>query len=350
MKRRSVLAGALLPLGGCLSGESGDATPSATTSGSTATPAEGGVYVQSFQETMSMQGQATRGDYRFALLFAVPHTFWTVTGTEVNRTPKREEDAVHLMAVVWDPETGTVLPEVGLSAEITRDGDLVSQEVIYPMLSQPMGFHYGGNFPLPGDGEYTTRLSVSGLAIRRTGSFKGRFGDGATAEIGLSFTEESREQVRTRKIEQAGQPGALAPMDMGGIPINIAPTREQLPGAVLGEGRIGDVVMLVTALDPPAGVNGERYLAVSARTPYNGLLLPAMALSATITRDGETLFEGPFRRTLDPALDYHYGAAVPPLQSDDEITLRIGTPSQTARHEGYETAFLRTDAVTVEVS
>jgi len=296
-----------------------------------------------------MQGQATSGDFRFALLFAVPHTFWTVTGTKVSRTPKREDDAVHLMAVVWDPETGTVLPEVGLSTEITRDGELVSEEVIYPMLSQPMGFHYGGNFPLPGNGEYTTRLSVGGLSIRRTGSFRGRFGDGATAEIGLSFTPESREQVRTREIEQAGQPGALAPMDMGGVPANVAPTREQLPGELLGEGRVGDSVLLATALDPPAGIEGERYLAVSARTPYNGLLLPAMALSATVTRDGETVFEGPLARTLDPELDYHYGASVPPLQSGDEVTVSIDTPTQTARHEGYETAFLRTGRATVEV-
>ena len=348
MKRRSLLAGALLPLAGCLSGGSGGGDPPATDT-ATATAAERGVYVQSFQETMSMQGRATAGDFRFALLFTVPHTFWTVTGAETSRTPEREDDAVHLMAVVFDPETGTVLPDAGLSAEITRDDELVSQEVIYPMLSQPMGFHYGGNFPLPGDGEYRTRLRVSGLSVRRTGSFRGRFGDGATAEIGLSFTEQSREQVRTREIEQAGQPGALAPMDTGGLPAAVAPTSEQLPGQLLGEGRVGDSVLVVTALAPPAGVDGERYLAVSARTPYNGLLLPAMGLSATVRRDGETVFEGPLTRTLDPELNYHYGAAVPPLEAGDEVTISVDTPCQTARHEGYETAFLRTGTTTVAV-
>jgi hypothetical protein len=45
------------------------------------------------------------------------------------------------MATIWDKQSGVVVPiDAGLSAEITQNGELVSQEVIYPMLSQQMGF------------------------------------------------------------------------------------------------------------------------------------------------------------------------------------------------------------------
>ena len=81
-------------------------------------------------------------------------------------------------------------------------------------------------------------------------------------------------------------------------------------------------------------------IAVSARTPYNGLVLPAMALLGTLTRDDETTFEGALERTLDPALGYHYGAVIGSVESGDGLTLSVGTPPQVARHKGYETAFL----------
>ena len=56
------------------------------------------------------------------------------------------------MATIWDKQGGVVIPiDAGLSAEITQDGEPISQEVIYPMLSQQMGFHYGSNFALNGD-------------------------------------------------------------------------------------------------------------------------------------------------------------------------------------------------------
>jgi hypothetical protein len=65
-----------------------------------------------------------------------------------------------------------------------------------------------------------------------------------------------------------------------------------------------------------------------------------MTVEATVTRDGETVFDDALERTLDPALYYHYGASVTGgLQSGDEVTLTVPTPPQVARHEGYEKAF-----------
>jgi hypothetical protein len=130
-------------------------------------------------------------------------------------------------------------------------------------------------------------------------------------------------------------------MEMPMMPQAYAPTRSELPGRVLGEARSGDAVFLVTHVEsPPAGIEGRTYLAASARTPYSRLVIPAMALSGTLKRGGETVFDGELQRTLDPELNYHYGAAVESVQSGDELTISVDTPPQTARHEGYETAFL----------
>jgi uncharacterized protein involved in high-affinity Fe2+ transport len=286
---------------------------------------------------------ADAGEYAFGLMYSYPHRFWTVTGTERSKTALQDADSMHLMASVWNPATNTVLPDTGLSVEITRDGELVSQEVIYPMLSQQMGFHYGANFELPGEGTYTATLSVGAMSTRRTGAFRGLFSEPRSAEIDFEYAEAGLNEIPFRVLEEkAGTKGAVAPMDMETMPQSYAPERNELPGRVLGEGTSDDARFLVTVLDePPEGVekNG-RYLAASARTPYNRLVIPSMALSGTLERGGETAFDGELIRTLDPDLGYHYGAAVESVQSGDRLTISVDTPPQTARHEGYETAFL----------
>jgi hypothetical protein len=256
------------------------------------------------------------------------------------------------MAVVRDAETGTVLPEAGVSVEITRDGSLASQEVIYPMLSQRMGFHYGANFGLDGDGEYLARVSVGGLGIRRTGAFEGRFAEPATVEVPFAFTEAERRKVTVRELDAYGQRGAVRPAEMA-LPTALAPAESALPGKVLGTASSDDARLVTTVLEePPGGVEAEGpYLAVSARTPYNRLVLPAMALEATLSRGTGTAFEGALRRTLDPDLGYHYGAALRGTTpgSGDELALTPTLPPQVARHEGYERAFLEMEPATLAV-
>jgi len=367
MKRRAFLAlGSGLAAGPALSGAIGGASTGdrrnrreTTTDAETTTPQRTtvedrpeGVYVQPFLESMSMQGTAQVGDYAVALLYTIPHVFWTVTGTERSRQPLSADASAHVMAQVWDPETNTVLPEVGLSIEISRDGALVSEEVIYPMLSQRMGFHYGGNFTLDGDGTYDVRLSVGGMQIPRTGAFEGRFGEPATADLELTFTEATRSEIRVRDIEQAGQRGALRPMEMETLPVGLAPAPEELPGSVLGSAESGDARFVASRVPADAAdrfTDGDPYLLVSARTPYNDLVLPMMGVETTVTRNGETAFEGRLERTLDPEAGYHYGAAVPGLASGDELSLSVSTPPQVARHQGYETAFLDVPAMELTV-
>jgi hypothetical protein len=130
-------------------------------------------------------------------------------------------------------------------------------------------------------------------------------------------------------------------MSMEMLPDSLAPAESDLPGTVVGSATSDDAVLVATVLDsPPAGVDGDgQYLAISARSRYNRMVLPAMGIEGTLARGGETVYEGAFTRTLDPDLHYHYGAVVDSVESGDELSLRVTVQPQTARHEGYETAF-----------
>lgn len=301
-----------------------------------------GVYLPSHVEGMNLAGEPTKsGDYKAALTYSYPHRFWNVNGESVQRTGISEDDDAHLMAVVWDPETGEVLPETGLSIEILQEGELVSQEVIYPMLSQPMGFHYGANFSLAGDGTYTGRLSIGAVRTRRTGSFRERFGTPTTMEVEFEFTERALNRIPFELLENAGSAGAVEPMEMGALPSGQAPEKAGLPGTVLGEATTNDAVLVAVLLEnPPVGVEGDgAYLAVSARTPYNRMLIPAMELEARLDRtEGESV-ETELVRTLDPELSYHYGAIIDSVEPGDQLELLPTVQPQVARHEGFETAF-----------
>jgi len=296
------------------------------------------VYVQPFVEEMAMAGTAEDGDYAFGVMWTTAHKFWVPTQSELSEQP--DEGSVHLMSVVWDPETRTVLPETDLSVEIYRDDELVSQEVIYPMLSQRMGFHYGANFELDGDGTYSVRPSVAGMSIRRTGAFEGRFGEPASVEVPMEFTPETRDQVSTREVDQAGQPGAVEPMDMS-MPQSTVPPLADLPGRALGTTSVDDADLGATYLTPDEAdrfTDGRGYLAVVAATPYTRSVLPSMGIEASV---GDAAAER-LERTLDPDLGYHYGLPVDGLESADQLALSVTTPPQVSRHEGYETAFIDT--------
>jgi hypothetical protein len=367
MRRRHLLgtAAGLLPstvIAGCSDGgadpgtDDGDDPGGTTTAPPTDEPRDlRGIYVQPFREETVRAGMATVGDYRLSVTAAVPHRFWTVTNAETTEKPRKEAHDLHLMVAVWDPETGAQIPEVGVDLKILQDGSLVSQDAIYEMLSQRMGYHYGGNFGLDGDGEYTIEVGIGGTAARTAGAFEGRFGDGETAEVTLQYDGAARESLAAQEIEQSGEPGAVAPMSMGEMPAGVAPAPEDLPGRVRTETAdgdrplSGDCEFVVTTLDGGGSVADETYVAVSARTRYNGLVAPSMALSGTVDRDGETVFDGAFDRVLSPDLDYHYGTTVPETEAGDELTIAVQQPPQVARHEGYEGAFLRMPDLTVEL-
>ncbi|WP_191965870.1 MULTISPECIES: iron transporter [Haloferax] len=302
-------------------------------------------YVPTHVEGMKMVGTADAGDYRVGLFYSYPHRFWVMDDEDgdyaTSKTAVEPGDDVHLMASVWDPETGTTVPDTGLSVELSRDDELVSEEVIYAMLSQRMGFHYGANFGLGGDGTYEVRVNVGATSLNRFGELAGRFESPASATLDFEFTERDRDDIPyTMLDDKKGDPGAVKPMEMEMVPLGRAP--ETLPGDRLGSGMASGLRLVGTAISEPR-FGEDTYLAISAQTPYNRLVVPRMGLSATVSGGGLVRFDDRLEPGLDPELGFHYGATVPSLSADDTVEVLVDTPPQVARHEGYETAFLEFD-------
>jgi hypothetical protein len=374
MNRRTFLASGAATAGAATAGCLGlFETQSVPTAPSTVTDRPDAVYVPSHVEGMQMAGMATAGRLKFALSYAFPHRFWLVNGDRTNRVAIREEDSAHLMLTVWDSETGTVMSSSNNAVQITKDGETVVSKSMWPMLSQNMGLHFGDNVALDGDGTYEVTATFGPVSTRRSGDFAGAFGERAEATITMEFARSKLDELMYENLpERKGNRTAVTPMSMEMTPVAQLPAREDMPGTVRGDATSGDATLLVTTLDsPPAGIeaggtttggtdtastatttasSGDAYLAVSPRTPYNRYPLPFMALSGTLARDGSTVFDGPLTATLDPELGYHYGAVVEGVDSGDDLTITVDTPTQLSRHEGYETAFLDMPAADLSLS
>ena len=291
-----------------------------------------------------MQGMMDqRAGYACALTYSYPHRFWTVTGQKTEKVTIQQEDSIHLMVSVWDKATGTYVLDTSPTVTISQDGETVTTLTPWTMLSQNMGFHTGDNVSLPGDGTYSVTVDVPPASTRRIGAFEGQFTRQRSFEYELDYSQQKLEEISFERFEQrAGERGAANPMKMEMMPLANAPKKAPLPGRTIDETTSGDGVFVITAVeDTPRLADGEKtYLAVSPRTPYNRYILPSMSLSAMLTRGSKTLFDGPLPATLDPELNYHYGAPVESIEPGDELALTVDAPPQVARHEGYETAFL----------
>jgi len=350
------------------------------------------------------------------LMYTFPHRFWQVTtADEGYGTEKFEvgpDDAIHIMLGVWDAETEVVLPVSSLEVAITGDG-VDERETIYPMLSQRMGFHYGDNYHLDGDDTYSVQVTVGGVDINRFGAFEGRFGEAETVELELDYSETERNDLDFELYEdRQGQRGAVDPMGMEDgemdhdemdhdemdhdghdmhheMPLGFAHDLEDAGGEPMGEAVLDDIRYRAALFDDER-FGEEPYLAVTAATRYNDLIIPEMGLSAhvgsadqTVEIDvvpediddfepddddeplvdaqsptepreiqvvdpDEAVLSEQLQAGLDPEIGFHYGISAPGIDGSEDVTVDISTPTQVVRHEGYETVFFDTQQITLE--
>ena len=302
------------------------------------------VYYPTHYEGMKMPGMKEQDGYKCALTYSYPHRFWLMKPNGITKVDIQPEDSIHLMPVVWDAQTGIVPPDVNPQLTITQNSEPVDQFAPWPMLSQPMGFHFGDNAQLQGDGTYSVEVSIGGPSTRRTGSLAENQGN-ASFTFDFEFSESVLNEISYTDIpaDKEGTTGAVDLMNMKMLPTSEVPTPDALPGDVRGSATSGDAKFVVTVLKDASRFGGNEdqgYLAVSPRTPYNRTMVPMMSLSGTLNRDGSTVFDGILQATIDPDLRYHYGAPIADVQSGDELAITVDSPPQTARHEGYETAFV----------
>ncbi|WP_226022907.1 iron transporter [Halomicrobium salinisoli] len=354
MDRREFLAGAATGTLGTLAGCTNLLERQSTRAPPLVEDRPDAVYVPTHVEGMEMVGVKSSGRYSLALFYSFPHRFWLMDDDRTNKVEIGSEDSLHLMASVWDAETETAIPSSNASLTVEQDGGTVVRKRMWPMLSQNMGFHYGDNVALDGDGVYDATVAFGPVSVRRTGEFADAFEEQVSPSFRFEFRRDALEgQVSFEELpDRQGERDAVEPMSMDMAPTPQLPPAEEMPGTTLGTGTSGDARFVATLLDErPEGVDGDGpYLAVSPRTPYNRFPIPMMALSATLERDGETAFDGNLTSTLDPDLKYHYGAAVDGVEDGDRLTITVDSPPGVSRHEGYETTFLDMEPVEMDVT
>jgi hypothetical protein len=296
------------------------------------------IYVPTHTEGMKTIGTADAGDLKVAATYSYAHRFWPVNNSGGEWVAEEQSvernDAVHLMVSVWEPESGVAVPNTGVTVGLSQGGDSVYQEVVYPMLAQRMGSHYGDNAPVGGEGPHELEITVGGLDdLARFGAFEGRFDSAGTATLEWEYSEAERNKIPYEILEEKqGTRGAL-PMTEMETPMGVAP--DPLPGEALGGATTGDLRIVGRVVEADR-FGSDPYLLLSPRTRYHGFVVPGMGLSATV---GGGTFDGTLSPGLDPEAGYHYGASVPGLAAGDAVEVRVDTPPTVARHEGYETAF-----------
>lgn len=316
------------------------------------------VYMPAGREEMGTYGTARAGRYAVALQYTFPHRFWTVSGASTNRVEVGEDDSLHLMATIWDAETGVVLP-VEPSLELRHDGTIAASRTLWTMLSQRMGFHYGDNLQLDDEGTYVAEIRLPPVGADAVGDLAGQFQSAETVEIEFEYDTDDIYDLEYDQIDEArrGTRDAVPLMRSGGAaggtdgdvaePIPTVPAPEDLPGESLGTATSGDAVFAAALV--PAGTRfaDEQYLLVSPRTPYNRIPLPLMGLSATVTQsDGDDpAFEASLSSVVDGRVGIHYGTPAGDLQRGESVTISIDTPPQASRHDGYEKAFFEMPSV-----
>lgn len=380
MERRTFLASSVSLVGtsafvGCLETQSAWRNPPLVENRPNA------VYYPTITEGMAMYGMAMTDDIGIALMYTYPHRFWVVTGDNKNKVVVQDDDSLHLMVNVWDRTTATIVP-TSVSIDVTQNEETVDKRSLWPMLSPAMGFHYGDNLSLDGEGEYTARVSVAPMLTTGIGALDGTLTESQTVEIPFEFDTSVVYNLPIRRYGEKtgtiGEPELMKMsmenmdmnhesmdmnhknmnmshgnmnmdhenMDMGVsyIPLGVVPPKPKFPGNVLGMASAskGRAEFVVSAFNNASrfGTNGRSYLAVSPRTPFNRILLPMMSISVSLTRNGQTVFEGPLRSAVGPAMSYHYGTAIDSVESGDELVISTQVPPQTARHAGYETVFI----------
>lgn len=351
MRRRDVLRvggpAVFLPFSGCLTGTSADEPESEFDDPSPPWSQPDSVYYPGHGIGMKTIGTKQQGSRTVGLSYTYAERFWTVTGTRTQRVGVDDEyNAIHLMVSVWHTDSETVLPiDSGLRVTVTRDGETVTERAFWPMLSQQMGFHFGDNVQFPSQDEYTLVVDTGTTSVEGNGGLADAFGETGTVSFDFRFYRTIRNEISVSgPLDSRGEQDALEPMEM--FPLSVAPAAADLPGGVIGETTSGDAVFVATAADTADGT----YVTVSPRTPYNQYVLPMMAQSMTVERNGATLFEGPLSAAIGPDRGYHYRALLDRrVESGDELTISVDSPPQVGRHVGYETAFLTIPDVTMTV-
>jgi hypothetical protein len=301
-----------------------------------------GAYIPSHMDMMEMIGMQKAGRLMISLSYTSPHEFFVVTGSRKNKTEIQEGDTMHLMALVHDMKTGVIAPQVEPTISISKNGQQVVSNQPWPMLSQPMGYHFGDNVNASGEATYRFDVTVnaarsvlpddlSDVFTKQSVTFEKTFDPASASDLGVNQTGD---KARTK--------GALSPMDMEMMSIPQQPAYGDIPLQLTEPQYTDDVAVAVGRHDDPIALGfdeGESALVAATQTRYNRYPLGFMGLEATVSRDGSEVYSGELTSAVHGDIGHYYGAWTPMLEPGDSVDIEFVTPPQVARHIGYETAF-----------
>lgn len=309
------------------------------------------VIPEHFHEVAAVE-TATSDGLAVGVFYSEPDLYWQVQDEGETELVEPPSDAsLQLLVWVWDPESGVVLQDAEVTAVISKDGETVQETSLVALLNQRTGLHWAGNVSLETYGEYDLALQVETKRARYAPALADGVSGSATVDITLPFERGSLGEIRTVYLDQEGNRGAVKPMSTDDVPLSVQPTPSEHPGDVVGDATSGAAQERVVHVPPDHNPLGDDtpFLAVSLRTPFNEYALPGAELTGTLTRDGETVFDGPLAAIIDGAMGYQYGASVPAIESGDELAVRVETPPAVARFDGYEQAFLECPDRTIQL-
>jgi hypothetical protein len=118
-------------------------------------------------------GEQEAGDYRIGYAIEEAEGMYEFDDGELRwREPDGEN--LHLEITVRDRADGRFVPGVRVLATLVApDGEQVGTHE-QPLLWHPMIYHYGRNWTVPADGEYTLRVHVDPPAFMRHDEVNGR--------------------------------------------------------------------------------------------------------------------------------------------------------------------------------
>ncbi|ELY94934.1 hypothetical protein C482_17713 [Natrialba chahannaoensis JCM 10990] len=321
----------------------------------------GGIYVPPKIDGILEYDSETESGLEISLSAMRPHSFWTGAGTERARADLRSHHTLHLMASVRDAESEVAVPttvttriEHADSGDSTDSpdatdtantaADTVDQRTPWPMRSQRMGFHYGDNISLPGEGTYKATIRLDPPTIHLADEFADRIDQPVTITIQFEYNPAAIDVLERTLLDEGEGRGERRALEfMGHASEPVSPTSSAVAHSATGD----DIVVTLGRADVSDGAQvsseatEDTQLAIGVRTRYNRYPVPFAGLSVESVRDGGRQYITEAQETIDPDRGHHYRAGFEEgiLESADELAVSLDVPPQVALHEGYETAF-----------
>ncbi len=118
-------------------------------------------------------GEQRAGDYLIGYAVEEAEGMYEWSDGEL-RWREPGEDNLHVEIAVCDGADGRFVPGLSVTATLVAPDGSVVGTYEHPLLWHPMIYHYGRNWQVPGDGEYTLRVHVEPPSFMRHDEINGR--------------------------------------------------------------------------------------------------------------------------------------------------------------------------------